>query len=169
MESMRSYKVFVMAESGDLFSRRELTLSPLFADALKLAPADAKLSRRKSAKWIDLGEGNLSPDYNPKQPHGGPSDLSAKAAFGWSKGFFEIALEVTDDVAAFPETPAQGWGFDSVQLYFDQLGNAAKEDSPYDADDISYCISLAGGKASAWAGEGCRRTLCRRGQQGDRA
>ena len=154
VESLKTCKVSILAESADAFSRKDQTISPLLAENMEGLRIDGDIEKWSRAKWLNMGDDFIGPNYTSGMERKGSADLSARSTFAWDKNGFTIAIDVTDNVADFPLNPAIAWQSDSIQLYFDQLSNAPKENSVYDADDISYCISLASGKPSAWLEKG---------------
>lgn len=148
--AMAEYHVTVVAsaQDKDKFTRRELRLAPLFAPKTEHPTLGGATTQWTT--WVDLGEDNLSKDYNPKLPHTGAEDLSAKLALGWDKEGLTLVVVVTDDKAVFPPAKTVGnFEYDSLQIYFDQKNNAASPEVMYDSDDISYYVALIDGKPIA--------------------
>lgn len=155
IEDNSAYTISALATSGDQdFVKKEFTISPILADHFENVVVDGDLTEWSGARWIPLGEQNLTSSTSTGVPHTGLEDLSAKAAFAWNKDFFACAIRVTDDAMDPPESPGAAWTHDSVQIYFDQLNNAAGTDASYDGDDVAYVVSLAGGTPSAWVEKG---------------
>ena len=73
------------------------------------------------------GEENLSTDFNPDLKHGGADDLSARLAVSWTAEALALAVVVQDDVFKPEASPALAWKGDSLQVYFDPLGDAMAE------------------------------------------
>ena len=69
--------------------------------------------------------------------------------------YFAVAVKVKDDIVCNPDSPANAWNYDSLQIYFDQLNNATESDTGFDGDDIVYAISMVGGIPQAWIEKGC--------------
>lgn len=150
---MSEYKVSLLAAAQEKFTRQEARFAPLIAAKMRKPNIGGPMTQW--TKWIDLGEDNLSRNYNAELLHTGPQDLSARLALGWDKKGFTMALIVTDDVAAFPPAGKLGdFTFDSLQIYFDQKNNAEAPGSPCDGDDVSYHISLTDGKPIAYLEKG---------------
>lgn len=151
-----NYPFAILAKSGaDVFAKKEFTLSPLFVARLDGMAADGDLREWATAHWLKLGQDHLTGNLKKVQPNTGPADLAAEIALGWHPDYFALAVKVDDDSAAFPETPASAWPFDSLQVYFDQGHNAAAAPGRYDSDDLVYAISLANGVPLAYLEQAC--------------
>ena len=153
VENMGEYPVSIVAECGEEFARQDVVLRPLFAKPIGAVKTDGDLGEWKDAEWTDLGENNLSRNFNPALAHTGAADLSARMAVGWRPDALALAVVVTDDRLQAAESPTLGWQGDSVQLYLDPLHDATAAD-PHAADNIEYLLSLIDGTSYAWLVKG---------------
>lgn len=152
-KSMAEYPISVVAESGEEFVRTDDVLRPLFAKVAGNIVVDGKLEDWAGAEWVELGESNLSKNFDANLKHRGGLDLSAKLAVAWSPQALAVAVVVTDDRHCPAEAPALAWQGDSVQVYLDPLNDATPE-SPNRQDDVEYLCSLIGGESYAWLAKG---------------
>ena len=153
--NLGSYPMSVVAESGDGFVRRDLTLRPLFARQNSEIRADGDLREWDDASWFSLSDGHVSKDFNPDLKRNGDTDLSARVALAWSPAHFAMAIEVADDKHHTDESPGLAWKGDSVQVYFDPR-NDATPDKMNAGDDVEYTVSLLKGRAYAWIEKGAQ-------------
>jgi hypothetical protein len=147
-----SYLIAVTAETGQDVARAQATIRPLFARQLAKVTADGELGEWPAGAWLALGEAHLSKSFG-EQKHTGAEDLSARLACAWTPEGLALAVVVHDDVAAPAESERLGWQGDSLQLYLDQLGDAARGSSR-DEDDIAYTFALIGDRPTAWLDKG---------------
>jgi hypothetical protein len=153
--NLGSYPLSVVADSGEGFVRRNVTLRPLFARRIDGVRADGDLGEWDDATWFTLGDGQLSKDFNTELKRDGDADLSARIALAWSPDAFALAIEVTDNVHHTTESPRIAWQGDSLQVYFDPKNDATPAE-PHRGDDVEYIISLLQGKAYAWLEKGAQ-------------
>lgn len=156
IKNLGKYPLTVMLESDYQPVRFSVVLSPVFAKAISAMQVDGNLIEWKNADWINLGDDHVSKQFNINLNRKGENDLSARMACGWTKDYFAIALQITDDrhVPAGHETEI--YKGDSVQIYFDQCNDAADRPDArkYDSNDISYSIGEIKGKAIAYLDKG---------------
>jgi hypothetical protein len=139
-----SYAVSYTGKSGDMIVSRTVRLPSLFVPRTPAPPViDGDLADWTDVAWLSLGEDSLSTDFNPKNPHTGPSDLAAEVAIRYDASNVYLAVNVKDETFFRRSGGDQElFSGDSVQVYFD-LKNTAREDiRDYDADDAVYSIGL---------------------------
>ncbi len=91
-------------------------------------------------EWLPFTP-ELLKKYPVAPPRKGDDDFSASLRMAWSQEHFYFALEVKDDVIKVADKVDAAWQGDSLQLYFDSLGNArAKRTKGYDSDDQTYDV-----------------------------
>jgi hypothetical protein len=149
LQSLDTYPVAVVAEHGDDFVRCETVLRPLVARPVGPVAADGKLDEWQGAEWLDLGENQLSRNFDPKHPHQGGADLSARLALGWRSNGLAMALVVTDDQLKTGESAPLAWKGDSVQVYIDPRNDATASDA-HASDNVEYLLSRLGNTSWAW-------------------
>lgn len=155
MASLQDYSLTATVASGNKQVRKELHTSPVVAEGLPSpAATDAELMNWTGWQWATLGEAQLSRNFSPNVPHSGPEDLSARLAMGWTEKELVVTLQVTDDVQDNPPDNTVTYQHDSLQIYFDQLSNAPRPESAFDADDIAYSIALVDNKPVVWLDKG---------------
>jgi hypothetical protein len=77
--------------------------------------------------------------------------FQAEAGFAWSKEGLSIKVKIKDSEQVFGGAEyGKSYGYDSLQIYFDQMNNAIPENK-YDLDDVVYQIGLTKeGNPVAW-------------------
>ncbi|MEK6795918.1 MAG: sugar-binding protein [Spirochaetota bacterium] len=138
------YEFRYIAQAEDQMTRRSAR-APSFAIPMAQAPItiDGDVSDWSDAAWFTLDENALSADFNPRLPHSGPEDLTAKAAFRWASNGFFMAVRVRDQkVVNRITTELAMYNSDSVQVYFDLRGDAAPGLKDYNANDVTYTIGV---------------------------
>lgn len=155
LDDNSSYMVPAVVSSNDVFVKKTFKLSPVLVGKLDRIKVDGLLDEWQNAHWIALGEENLTGKPDALHSYNGIKDLSAQVAVGWNKDYFAVAVKVKDDIVCNPDSPANAWNYDSLQIYFDQLNNATESDTGFNGDDIVYAISMVGGKPQAWIEKGC--------------
>ncbi|MHB1155813.1 MAG: sugar-binding protein [Phycisphaerales bacterium] len=99
-----------------------------------------KLTNRQAYKTVP---GTVSAPLSFKA--GYPGDLDAECKMAWDADNIYLCVKVVDDKPFFPQGDNHGgdWTFDSIQIYFDTLGdNAARKfKSTFDTNDYSYTVS----------------------------
>ncbi len=150
-----TYDVAVAATAGDGdFVKKEIRLAPMLVPRLEKLTVDGDLSEWSDVPWISLDSANLVLSTSGGDGNRGKDDLSVRAAFAWTPEYFACAFRVKDDVENPPESPAQAWTHDSIQIYFDQSGNNRNRTSGLDGDDMVYAISVVNGRPAAWIERG---------------
>jgi hypothetical protein len=149
LQSLSTYPVAVVAEHGEDFVRCETVLRPLVARPIGGVKADGNLDEWNNAEWLALGENQLSKDFDPKHPHKGATDLSARLALGWRTDGLAMALVVTDDHLKTGESAPLAWQGDSVQVYLDPRNDATASDA-HSSDNVEYLLSRLGDTSWAW-------------------
>ena len=145
-----NYEFSVIVDSGDgVFSRRKLSLSPILVPRVEGIVADGDLTDWNGADWHRLGSSNQT-IFEESNDASESTDLRARYAIGWSPEYVAFAILVDDEAYHPPSSPESAWGYDSVQLYFDQLNNAPGGGDFYDGDDVAYAISSIEGEGIAW-------------------
>jgi hypothetical protein len=154
VKNMGSYPVSVMVESGELFTGKEQTLSPLFATYMPEIKCDGDFGIWKNADWTEITPPeNLVYGDNQKACD---RDLKSRFATAWNNEGFGFALIVSDKDFNPPST-VKGvimYQFDSIQLYFDQLSNSQPNQKNYDNDDVVYQVGLLNGSPTAYLEQG---------------
>jgi hypothetical protein len=153
MTDLGSFPFALQVESEGEQVRIEPVLRPVFARHLPHVTVDGDLGEWSSARWINLGAGELSKDFNPKLSRTGDADLAARMAVAWTDEGLALAVVVSDDAHKPSDSERLGWQGDSVQLFFDQLANATRV-TPMEADDVRYVIGDMGGHPTAWLDKG---------------
>ncbi len=148
------YPVEATVESEGKIVKTTTKIAPVFARRMADVKPDAHLDEWKDTEWMELGEDNLSADFNPELPHTGPQDLSARFACAWGDDFFALAVKVEDDVLTPPDSPLHAYAADSLQIYFDPQNDATATTTGYQPDDIVYSVSKVGDTPSAYLEKG---------------
>jgi hypothetical protein len=85
----------------------------------------------------------------------GPQDLSARFGWRWDSDALYLAVEITDDVVAFPSASERTYMFDSLQIYFDTAGDArSRREQGYDNNDWSFDIAASAPATEVWIERG---------------
>jgi hypothetical protein len=79
----------------------------------------------------------------------GPSDLSAKVFFAWSRTHLYVVADVTDDVHRQTQSGTLIWRGDSMQIGIDTLHDATN-DGGYDSNDYEFGLARVGEKPVVW-------------------
>ena len=89
-----------------------------------------------------LGAINLKNQFKDSQWKG-KEDLSAVVYTLWDEKYFYLRVDVTDSIFSNPyNTEKMFWANDALQIAFDTLNNASRDDRCYDKDDYDYSVSL---------------------------
>jgi hypothetical protein len=153
IQSMHTYGLSAMAQSGELFTRTDVSLRPLFATRQSNLVADGNLSDWHDAQWIELSDENVSTAFSKTLKRENAQDLSAKMTFAWDRNALAIAVVVTDDTFYPAKSPHEAWQGDSIQLFLDPLNNATVNQQNTD-DDVQYIISRIDDRNVAWLAKG---------------
>ena len=139
------FAVSVYADGGR--TRWQSVSAPVFAEYSASSEPDWN-----KAKWTRLDI--ASPDnlvysldaFRTKKLSKFP--LSADYSVQWNERGIYLAVRVKGSERRLPKEPANMYKADSLQVYFDQLNDAAA--GKYDSNDVVYQIGECGGKAIAW-------------------
>lgn len=151
IQNLQPCAVSFLAESGDEFLRKDVSMRPLFVQRHDGIKADGDLREWRDDQWLTLGDDHVSVDFDPKLKRTGDADLSAKVATAWSEKYFAVAVVVTDDVHSPGESALEGWRGDSLQVYLAPRRGLVSRSV---RDDIQYTLTRIGDKDYAWLDKG---------------
>lgn len=138
------YVIAYTGKSGEMLTSKSIRLPSLFIPKARTATViDGDLSDWADASWMLLSEDSLSPDFDPKNPHTGSTDLAAKVAIRYDASNVYLAVNVRDNVFFRGNgSESEFYAGDSLQVYFDLKNTARDSIRDYDTDDAVYSIGL---------------------------
>ncbi|MCK6489506.1 MAG: hypothetical protein L6R48_14490, partial [Planctomycetes bacterium] len=122
---------------GQVQVRRE-RLPALAVPRCARPPAiDGGLDDWAGAAWTELAP---SQDFDPRQPHRGDADCSARVALGWDAAGLYLAVAVRDDRAGPPPGDLVLYAGDSLQVYLDPRLEARPDAAAYDPGNAVWAL-----------------------------